>query len=151
MSLEDRLVKDQLQATRAKDRFSLTVIRMLRAELKNASIAKKGPLDTDEELAVLSREVKRRQEALKDYEKAGRPDLLDGLRQEIALLQRYLPPQLGEAELEALVEQALRETGAAAKSDLGRVMSWLMPRVKGKADGSLVRHMVENKLNNPVN
>ena len=103
MSLEDRLVKDQLQATRAKDRFSLTVIRMLRAELKNASIAKKGPLDTDEELAVLSREVKRRQEALKDYEKAGRPDLLDGLRQEIALLQRYLPPNW-EAELEALVE-----------------------------------------------
>ncbi|NLY39278.1 MAG: GatB/YqeY domain-containing protein [Firmicutes bacterium] len=146
MSLEERLIEDQLQATRAKDRFSLNVIRVLRAELKNASIAKKGPLETDEELAVLTREIKRRQEALKDYERAGRPELLEELQREIALLQRYLPPQLSEAELEELVEQALRETGAASKRDLGKVMGWLMPRVKGRADGSLVRRLVESKL-----
>jgi uncharacterized protein YqeY len=146
VSLEERLIEDQLQATRAKDRFSLNVIRVLRAELKNASIAKKGPLETDEELAVLTREIKRRQEALKDYERAGRPELLEELQREIALLQRYLPPQLSEAELEELVEQALRETGAASKRDLGKVMGWLMPRVKGRADGSLVRRLVESKL-----
>ena len=144
--MEERLIEDQLQATRAKDRFSLNVIRVLRAELKNASIAKKGPLETDEELAVLTREIKRRQEALKDYERAGRPELLEELQREIALLQRYLPPQLSEAELEELVEQALRETGAASKRDLGKVMGWLMPRVKGRADGSLVRRLVESKL-----
>jgi len=68
------------------------------------------------------------------------------LQREIALLQRYLPPQLSEAELEELVEQALRETGAASKRDLGKVMGWLMPRVKGRADGSLVRRLVESKL-----
>ena len=146
MSLEERLIEDQLQATRAKDRFSLNVIRVRRAELNNASIAKKGPLETDEELAVLTREIKRRQEALKDYERAGRPELLEELQREIALLQRYLPPQLSEAELEELVEQALRETGAASKRDLGKVMGWLMPRVKGRADGSLVRRLVESKL-----
>ena len=146
MSLEERLIEDQLQATRAKDRFSLNVIRVRRAELNNASIAKKVPLETDEELAVLTREIKRRQEALKDYERAGRPELLEELQREIALLQRYLPPQLSEAELEELVEQALRETGAASKRDLGKVMGWLMPRVKGRADGSLVRRLVESKL-----
>ena len=146
MSLEDKLVEDQLQATRAKDRFSLTVIRMLRAELKNASIAKKGALDPDEELAVLTREVKRRQEALHDYERANRPELLADLQREIALLQRYLPAQLSAAELEEMVEQAIRETGASARSDLGQVMGWLMPRIKGKADGGLARRLVENKL-----
>ncbi|MEW5785938.1 MAG: GatB/YqeY domain-containing protein [Bacillota bacterium] len=146
MSLEDKLVEDQLQATKAKERFRLTVIRMLRAELKNASIAKRGPLDPDEELTVLSREVKRRQEALKDYERANRPELLEGLQQEIALLQGYLPARLTEPELEALIDQALRETGAASRSDLGKVMGWLMPKVKGKADGAVLRRAVENKL-----
>ena len=146
MSLEARLLEEQKEATRARDRFRLMVIRMLRAELKNAAIAGKAPLEPEEELAVLAREVKRRQESLADYERAGRPELLEELKREISLLKKYLPEQLGEAELAELVQQAVRETGAVSKKELGRVMGWLMPRVKGRADGNVVRRAVEKAL-----
>lgn len=146
MSLEEMLVEHQKEATRARDRFRLKVIRNLRAELKNAVIAKRAPLNSDEELSVLTREVKQRQDSLADYERAGRPELLAEMKQEIEMLRQYLPEQLSEAELYELISRAIRETGAAAPKDLGRVMGWLMPRVKGKADGTAVRQIVEQKL-----
>lgn len=146
MSLEERLYHDQIVATKARERFQANVIRMVRAELKNAAIAKRAPLDSGEELAVLSREVKRRQEALADYRRAGRPDLLVSLEREIALISAYLPAQLSGGELRELVRQAVAASGAASRQDLGRVMGVLMPRVKGKADGNAVRQLVEELL-----
>jgi uncharacterized protein len=146
MSLEERLLKDQQDATRARDRFRLSVIRMLRAEIQNAVIAKRTPLNPEEELAVLSREVKRRQDALADYARAGRPDLLENLQQEITLLKGYLPPGLTEEELAVLVHQAIAEAGATSKQEIGRVMGLLMPRIKGRADGTYVRQLVEENL-----
>lgn len=145
-SLAEVLFEEQKEATRAKDRFRLSVIRMLRAELQNAAIAGKGALDEEEELVVLTREVKRRQEALSDYERSGRQDLVDSLKQEIEILKRYLPEQLSEEELEQLIRETIKETGAASRRDMGKVMGRLMPRVKGKADGSLVRRLVEKML-----
>ncbi len=146
MSLDEILVEHQKEATRAKDKFRLKVIRNLRAELKNAAIAKKAPLSADEELTVLTREVKQRQESLADYERAGRPDLLAEIKKEIELLRQYLPEQLSETELLELIDEAVNQTGAGSLKDLGRVMGWLMPRVKGRADGSAVRRLVEQKL-----
>jgi uncharacterized protein len=146
MSLEERLLADQKDATRARDRFRLSVIRMLRAELQNAVIAKRSPLDSEEELAVLSREVKRRQEALADYERAGRPELLEDLLREISLLKGYLPPQLSAEELAELVRQAVSEAGATSKKDMGRVMGLLMPRLRGRAGGAAARQAVEEVL-----
>jgi len=146
MSLEELLVEHQKEATRAKDKFRLKVIRNLRAELKNAAIAKKAPLSDEEELTVLAREVKQRQESLADYERAGRPELLEELKKEIELLRQYLPEQLGEEELRKLIDEAISQTGAGSLKDLGRVMGWLMPRVKGRAEGSAVRRLVEQKL-----
>jgi len=145
-SLSEQLFEEQKEATRARDRFRLSVIRMLRAELQNSAIAKKAPLDAEEELAVLTREVKKRQESLGDYKKANRQELLDDLEREIEILKKYLPEQLSEEELEKIVGEAIAETGAETKRDMGKVMGLLMPRVKGKADGSIVRRMVEEKL-----
>lgn len=145
-TLAEKLFAEQQVATRAKDRFRLMVIRMLRAELQNSAIAKKEPLDAGEELSILTREVKRRQEALGDYERSGRQDLLDDLKKEIDILKKYLPEQLSEEELKRLVHEAVTECGAATKQEMGRVMNLLMPRVKGKADGGLVRQMVEEIL-----
>ncbi len=145
-TLSEKLFAEQQEATRAKDRFRLTVIRMLRAELQNGAIAKREPLDNQEELAILTREVKRRQEALGDYERSGRKDLLEALIEEIDILKKYLPEQLSEEELEKLIRGAIAESGALAKRDMGKVMSLLMPRIKGKADGGLVRQMVEKSL-----
>lgn len=146
MSLLDRLMEDQKEATRAKDRFRLTTIRMLRAELQNAAIAKRSPLDPEEELSILTREVKRRQDSRVDYAKAGRPELLEELDREIALLRGYLPEQLSQEELADLVRRAVKETGASTRGDLGKVMGWLMPKIKGKADGKTARDEVEKYL-----
>ncbi len=146
MTLTEKLVKDQQEATKAKDRFRLSVIRLLRAELQNSAIAKKGPLDIEEELTILSREVKRRQEALSDYERSGREDLLEDLKKEIAILRTYLPEQLSDAELEKLVRAVVTESGAKTRQEMGKVMGLLMPRIKGKAEGGIVRQMVEKIL-----
>ncbi len=144
--LNERLIADQNEATKAKDRFRLTVIRMLRSELQNGAIAKREALDADEELAILTREVKRRQESLGDYERSGRQDLLEDLKKEIEILRKYLPEQLSEAELEVIVSEAIAESGAQSIKEMGKVMGLLMPRVKGKADGGLVRRLVEQQL-----
>lgn len=137
---------DQKEAMRSKDRFSLSVIRMLRAELQNGAIAKNAPLDDQEELAVLTREVKRRKEALGDYERSGRQDLVTDLKREIEILSSYLPEQLSEDLLVRMVREAIAESGAKSSQEMGKVMSLLMPRVKGKADGGLVREIVEKNL-----
>lgn len=144
--LAEKLIADQNEATKAKDRFRLTVIRMLRSELQNGAIAKREALDADEELAILTREVKRRQESLGDYERSGRQDLLEDLKREIEILRRYLPKQLSEAELEKIVSEAVAESGAQSLKEMGKVMGLLMPRVKGRADGGLVRRLVEQQL-----
>ncbi len=145
-NLSEKLFEEQKEATRAKDRFRLTVIRMLRAELQNSSIAKKGPLDADEELTILTREVKRRQESLVEYEKSGRQDLIDELKEEIGILKKYLPEQLDDDQLERMIREAIAEAGAETKREMGKVMSLIMPRVKGRANGTLVRKKVEDAL-----
>ena len=144
--MAERLFMDQKEAMRSKDRFSLSVIRMLRAELQNGAIAKNAPLDDQEELAVLTREVKRRKEALGDYERSGRQDLVTDLKREIEILSRYLPEQLSEDVLVRMVREAIAESGVKSSQEMGKVMSLLMPRVKGKADGGLVREIVEKNL-----
>lgn len=146
MTLADKLFTDQKAAMKAKEKFRLSVLRMVRAELQNAVIAKQAPLTAEEELEILTREVKKRKESLGDYKKSGREDLVKDLEQEIEILSTYLPEQLSAKELEEMVQEAIAETGAEGMKEMGKVMSYLMPRIKGKADGSLVREMVEEKL-----
>ncbi len=146
MKLADKLFTDQKAAMKAREKFRLSVLRMVRAELQNAVIAKKAPLTAEEELEILTREVKKRKESLGDYKKSGREDLVKDLEQEIEILGTYLPEQLSAERLEEMVQEAITETGAESMKDMGKVMSYLMPRVKGKADGSLVREIVEEKL-----
>jgi len=144
--LGEKLLADQKVAMKAKDSFRLSVIRMLRAELQNSVIAKNAPLDREEELAVLTREVKRRKDSMVEYEKSARQDLVDDLKKEIEILSTYLPEQLSEEELEQMVLDVIAEKGAETMRDMGKVMGSLMPRVKGKADGDKVRRLVEKNL-----
>ncbi len=146
MSLSERLFEEQKNAMKGQDKLRLNLIRGLRSELQYAQIAKKESLCEEEEQAVLLREVKRRKEALADYERANRPSLLQELQAEIEILASYLPEQLDEGELEALVRKAIDQVGAVSKKDMGKVMKVLMPTIRGKADGSLVKKIVDNLL-----
>jgi len=146
MSLIERLNEDMKQAMKSQDKFRLSVIRMVRSSIKNAEIERQHPLDDHEVLDILQREVKQRKDSLQDFEKAGRQDLVDQVNEEIRILQEYMPQQMSEEEIIALVQQTIQETGASSKADMGKVMGALMPKVKGRADGKLVNRIVQQYL-----
>ena len=134
------------QAMKNKEKDKLTVIRMLKAALQNESIKLGSELSEEAELSVLSREVKQRKDSLHEFEKAGREDLVDKVRAELKHVEIYMPDQLSEEELSAIVTSVIAETGASSKKDMGKVMAALMPKIKGKADGSLVNKLVQQHL-----
>ncbi|MBT2636493.1 MULTISPECIES: GatB/YqeY domain-containing protein [unclassified Bacillus (in: firmicutes)] len=147
MSLLERLNNDMKQAMKNKEKDRLTTIRMVKASLQNEAIKfGKQELSEEEELTVLSREVKQRKDSLQEFEKAGRQDLVEKIQTELKHVEIYMPQQLSEEEVTTIVKEAIAETGAASKADMGRVMAVLMPKVKGKADGSLVNKLVQQHL-----
>ena len=148
MSIKDLLTEDMKQAMKDKEsgKLRLSVIRMARANIKNIEIDEKRELNDDEVLAVLMKEVKMRQYSLEEFTKAGREELSEQAKQEIAILRKYLPEQLSDEELKALVVEAVAATGAAGPKDMGKVMAALMPKTKGRADGKRINTMVRELL-----
>ncbi|WP_077621463.1 GatB/YqeY domain-containing protein [Sediminibacillus massiliensis] len=147
MSLIERLNQDMKQAMKNKDKETLSVIRMVKASLQNEAIKLgKDDLSEEEELTVLSRELKQRKDSLQEFKEAGRDDLAEKLDVEIKVLQAYMPKQLSQDELESIVQETIEEVGATSKKDMGAVMSAVMPKVKGKADGSQVNQVVQKQL-----
>lgn len=146
MNLSERLIDDMKQAMKSQDKFKLSVIRMMRAAAKNLEIDLKRPLDDKEVLDILSREVKIRKDSLQEFKKAGRDDLVAGLATEIDIISQYLPEQLTEEEIQEIVTQTIHELGASSKADMGKVMSALLPKTKGRADGKLVNQFVQQLL-----
>lgn len=146
MTLAERLNEDLKQAMKSQDKLKLSVLRMIRAAVKNQEIERKRPLDDGELIDVLSREIKQRKDSLQDFEKAGRTDLAEQVTAEIEIISAYLPTPLTDEEVTALVQQTIQETGASSKADMGKVMAALMPKVKGRADGKLVNRIVSQHL-----
>jgi uncharacterized protein YqeY len=146
VSLRDRLQADITAAMRGGDTLRRDVLRMAVNAAYNLEKKQQRPLTDDEVLAVLTREVKTRRESVEAYTTAGRQDLADKEQAEIHILAGYLPQALTEAEIDALIEQALAETGATSARDLGKVMGWLAPRTRGRADGKLVSGRVAQAL-----
>ena len=146
MSLLGRLNDDMKQAMKNKQKEKLTVIRMVKAALQNEGIKLQHTLTEEEEITVLAREVKQYKDSLLEFKKAGREDLVDKLQSEIQILSAYLPKQLTEEELVDIIKQVISEVGATSKADMGKVMTAVMPKVKGKTDGSLVNKLVVQLL-----
>jgi uncharacterized protein YqeY len=146
MSLSNRLSDDMKQAMKNKDKFRLSVIRMVRSSIKNSEIELRRPLDDDEVLEVLTREIKQRRDSLQEFEKANRLDLAENVKAEVEILTDYLPQQLTEEELEQIVQQTIQEVGASSKAEMGKVMGALMPKVKGLSDGKVVNQLVQKHL-----
>ena len=142
MSLIDRVKSDTASALKSGDRERVQALRLITYELQKA--AKEG--SDGDEAAVLQRERKRRLEAARAYADAGRNDLAEGERREAELIEQYLPAQLSDEELEALVGDAVAESGASSPREMGRVMSLVMPKVQGRADGKRVADLVREKL-----
>ncbi len=148
MSLMEQLNQDMKQSMKNKEKEKLSVIRMVKASLQNEMIRLgKNKLSEDEELTILSRELKQRKDSLQEYKSAGRNDIVENLESEIIIIQKYMPEQLTDTELEDLIQATIKEINATSKKEMGKVMSAIMPKVKGKADGSRINKLVLQHLN----
>jgi len=146
VTLRERLQDDTTAAMRSGDALRRDVLRMAQNTMYNIEKAKKVTLSEDEVLGVLTREVKTRRESVEAFRSGGREDLAAKEEAEIAILQGYLPDALTEAEIGALVEEAVAATGASSARDLGKVMGWLSPKTRGRADGKVVSGLVAQAL-----
>ena len=146
MSLKDRLSEETTAALRAGEKIRLSTLRLLSAAVKNREVELRHPLDDDEFVEVATREAKRRREAIEAYEKADREDRAATEREELGVLEEYLPAGLTDQEVDALIDQAIARTGAAGPGDMGKVMSSVMAEAKGRADGRAVQARVRSRL-----
>ena len=145
MSLKEKLANDMKEAMKAREagKERLSVIRLVRGAIRQIEIDQRVELDDEGVLAVISKEVKQRRDSIEEFKKGGREDLVAQNEADIAILMEYLPDQLTEAEVKALVDEAVAAVGAKDPKDMGKVMKELMPKVKGKADGKLVSELVD--------
>jgi hypothetical protein len=143
VSLIDQVKSDTAVAMKAGDKERVQALRLITNELQKAA---KESSDGDE-TAVLQRERKRRLEAAEAYADAGRDDLAEGERREAEIIEQYMPEQLSDGELDAIVSDAVAESGASSQKEMGKVMSLVMPKVQGRADGKRVSSAVREKLN----
>jgi len=146
MSILERLQRDMIEATKAREAERLGVIRFVRSELKNREIELGRKLEDDDAIEVLARIAKRHRESIDQFGEGGREDLVKREKRQLAVVDGYLPAKLDEADIAAIVQEAIDEAGAAGPGDLGRVMKTVMPKVKGRADGSAVRGVVQARL-----
>jgi len=147
MGLKEQIPEDLKNALRNKKTLELSVLRMLQAALKNKEIDNKKEALTDEiVISVVGAEIKKRRDAVREFEKVNRPDAADQEKAEIEILMKYMPQQMSEDEIRDVVKSAVEETQAESMKDIGKVMKALMPKVKGKADGSIVNKIIKEML-----
>lgn len=146
MGLRENITENMKTALKESHKLKLMTLRGLFSEIRNVEIAKKQELNEDEIIEVVCREIKRRKEAICEFEKANRQDLVEKESSELHILEEYLPPQLSGDEIKQIVAQAIEKSKAASLKEMGKVMSLIMPQIKGKADGRLVSEIVKSML-----
>ncbi|WP_027183386.1 GatB/YqeY domain-containing protein [Desulfovibrio inopinatus] len=146
MNLLNQIEKDFITAYKAKDEVVVAVLRMVKTAAKNKHVELGRPLSDDETLDLLAKQAKQRQESIEQFSKAGRATLAEQEERELTVLQRYLPEPLSPEALQAAVEDAVAETGASSMKDMGRVISTVMAKYKGRVDGKDVSALVKARL-----
>jgi uncharacterized protein YqeY len=141
-----RLQQEMREALKAGEKLRLGALRMLAASVKNREVELGHELSDEEVVEVATREVKRRKEAAEAFDGGGRPELAEKERQEQAVLETYLPAQLSEDEVNALIEEAVSATGSSGPGDLGKVMGYVMGKARGRIEGGTVNRLVRDRL-----
>lgn len=146
MSLRDKITEDMKQAMRDKAAARLSTIRMLLAAIKQREVDERIILDDAQVLTVIEKLLKQRRESIVQFEKGARPDLVAIEQAEVEVLLGYMPAQMGEAEIEAIVAEAIAQTGAKGPADMGKLMAVLKPKLAGRADMGRVSGLVKARL-----
>jgi uncharacterized protein YqeY len=143
MTFKNKVDQEMILAAKATDKIRLSALRLLKNGLHNREIDLRRELNEAEFLQLLSGMVKQRRDSIEQFEKGGRPDLVEKEESELKVIREFMPVQMSEAELDAIIAEAIRETGAAGVRDMGKVMKILIPRVTGNADGKTVGEKVK--------
>jgi uncharacterized protein YqeY len=146
MSLQQRLGDDLKAAMKSSDSLKTSVLRMVKAAIKNKQVEKRKELSDEEIISVLSTLTKQRRESIDLFSKGGREELAEKERQELAMLQLYLPGQLSPEDLDRIIMEAINESSAEGVKDIGKIMRLIMPRAQGAADGKVVNQRVRELL-----
>jgi len=147
LTLSERLMDEYKSALKSHDELRKRTISAARAAVKQVEVDERRELSDDDVVAILTKQVKMRKDALPDFEKAGRTDLADAYKAEIGVLSEYLPEQLSEEDITKIVKEAAADLGIdSGKNNMGKLMGTVMPKVKGKADGNAVRKIIEDFL-----
>jgi hypothetical protein len=146
MALRDRITEDMMTAMRSGEKERLATIRLALAAVKQREVDERITLDDTQVLAVLEKMIKQRREAIVQFESGKRPDLVAKESAEIVVLQAYLPAQMSESELDTLIADAIKATGATSVKDMGKVMGFVEPKAQGKADMGAVSARIKQKL-----
>lgn len=146
--MREKILEDLKQAMKEQDKELLSVIRMVKGAMQLEEIKVKHPLTDEEVITILSREIKTRKESIAEFEKGNRNDLIAKTQSEIDILSRYMPEQLKEEEVDAIIEEAFHTIQPTSSADMGKIMGMVTPKLKGKTDMSLVSKKVREKLTN---
>lgn len=146
MSLKDQIPQDLKKALREKNKLELNVLRMLQSSIRNKEIDSRNKLDDNGIIEVVNSEIKKRRDTVEEYKRVNREDAAQSELQEIEILMRYMPEQLGEEDIRKKVLESIRNTEASGLKDLGSVMKDIMPELKGKADGKMINRIVREEL-----
>ena len=146
MSLKDKLQQDMKDALRGGDKRSLGIIRLILAAIKQREVDERIELDDAQVTSVLDKMAKQRRDSHEQYEKAGRADLAEQEAFELDMLKAYLPEQLGDTEIDTLIDEAIQATGASSMKDMGKIMGQLKPKLQGRADMGAVSGRIKDRL-----
>lgn len=146
MTLKQKLQEDLKTSMKNKDTLRKSVITLIRSSIKQVEVDKRIELNDDDVIDIISKQLKQRNDSLEQFLNAGREDLVEETRSEIEVLKEYLPQQLSEEELNEIVKQTISEVGATSMKDMGKIMSVIKPKTKGRADGKLINKLVKENL-----
>lgn len=144
----EKLEKDMIEAMKNKEKERLAVIRMVKASLKQEQIDHKKEINDDLLIDVVNKQIKMRKDSITEFEKGNRQDLIDATNKEIEILNKYMPEQLSEEEVLKVIDEAFENIKPSAQSDMGKLMGYVNPKLKGKADMSFVSKTIKERLSN---
>lgn len=147
MTLKDTLMNDLKESMKNKDQVRKSVVTLVRSAIKQKEVDERVELSDDDILDVISKQLKQRKDALEEFKKVQRDDLVEETEKEISILMGYLPEQLTDEELHAIVSETINQVGATTMKDMGKIMGVVMPKVKGKADGKRINEVAKQILN----
>lgn len=146
MSLKDKLMEDMKSSMKNKDTLRKNTITMVRANIKQREVDERVELTDEDIIDIIAKQVKEKRDVIQDFEKGGREDLVEQTKKEIEILLEYLPKQLTEEEVEEIVKDTIKEVDAKSIKDIGLIMKSVMPKIKGRADGSMVNSIARKYL-----